>query len=368
MISFRVTTTGRPVRVQLYRRTPEGPFHACFFWRGERHRISTDHHVEREARAAAKLAVIRISEQPHKETTSARLPLSAAITRFLDEVWPDKTGETYANVKGRLYMFEHAAENATIDLVDASFDRLVETVQTFLNARSAAGMKPRTVINDKLVLSRFFTWLSKQQPRVVSWRGNPASSAHLTIPKPQQKASPPLPVAVQKLLIESTQGSEIWPIVCLCLGAGVRPIEAFRAHWDEIDTEQGVVPVLAKKKARLVPLCPSLCLYLDDVRQSGPVWPQHHDTAHDVLAVIRKKHGLPKTVTYQAMRRTAAVRIAREVDTVTYAVIMGHSLDVAQQHYLEAKALMLNDPYHPDSWQVRARAPQKAPQEATSIS
>lgn len=361
MISFRVTTTGRPVRVQLYRRTPEGPFHATFFWRGKRHRISTDHHVEREARAAAKLAVQKASEEIQHNNANT-LPLSKAVELFLNECWPERTGSTHRNIEGRINRFVLTV-GADIDLVTTGFDPLIEIIQNYLNGRVKAKKTARTVVNEKLVLSRFFTWLSKRQPRLVPWRGNPASSAYLNIPQPQASARPPLPPAIQRRLIEATEGTVIWPMVVLCLGAGMRPIEAFRSHWDQIDIEQGLGPARAKRKARLVPLCPSLRTYLAGYRRPGePVWAGNFDRPHQILADIRTQAGLPKDVTFQAMRRTAAVRIAREVDTMTYAMILGHSLATAEKHYLEAKALMLNDPLHPDAWPFSARPPQKAPQ------
>ena len=68
----------------------------------------------------------------------------------------------------------------------------------------------------------------------------------------------------------------------------------------------------------------------------------------------KQKPDLPKSVTFQSLRRTAAFRISREVDILTYARIMGHSLQVAQDHYLDFDTMGawgVKESLDPEEWE-----------------
>lgn len=291
------------------------------------------------------------------------LTLAAAVELYVSTRWPERDPDNryYGDASNRLQRFVKKFPSA--DLAAATTDDMIALVQAFLEER-AKTKSPTTVSNDQRAISKFCVWLSKRRPPLVPWRDNPASRKHLEMAPVQKKALPPLDRATQIATMKATIGTEVWPAVVLCLGAGLRPIEAHRTQWEKIDFNQGLLRVRAKGRERIVPLAPGVLRALALSRkESGPIFQYRNDTMHDFLAAIRTEHKLPAEVSYQALRRTAAFRISREVDILTYARIMGHSLTVAQSHYLDFEAMATwsaEEKLSPNAWDIEAWSSEKS--------
>lgn len=328
---FLVQSLGsKPVRVALVRRC--GVLHYVFCLKGRRFRGSTGEAGETAARGVAREAVQRAMQA----APGAPLLLADAIADYLETKWPDG-GETRKSSEGRLERFKAFA--GELDLSATSGDILTQRVQAFLDEGQAKHKRaPQTLRNDQLVLSAFCSWLLRSRTGRIPWRYNPASRKLLTLPAVQAPSHAEIPATALDDLLRAGRTFEVWPVIVLCLGAGLRPRGAAKRRWDEIDLEARTITVTEKKRTRIVPLGEWACLELTAWREAHKadeaVYPFHHDTAFDQIRQIRKAAGLPDSVTLQALRRAAANRLIDSVEPRIYSLVMGHSLEVAQKHYL----------------------------------
>ena len=332
-------------------------WHYVFYYNGKRHRGSTGKIEHADAIVFAHAEAEKVRDfKPHP---AGGLTLSAAIAKSLATRWPveqakDDAGETvsnesYSDAKGRLTAFSESTGETSLSSLD--FDGFTHMVQAYLDKRRAAEMSGRTIKNDQLVISAFFSWLMKAKDEhgkrlVPQLKSNPAQKDLLTLPPAESVKLPDLNDVERKALIKAARGTELWPVVVLCLGAGFRPKGACVSPWSKFDLERGTFTVMEKNVERVVPLSDwtwkelktwTASHSIDTASQT--VWPYHHDTAHDQLAKLRTKHGLSARTTLQALRRTADTLLyAAGVNPQEAAGIMGHTIQTAERHYVRAMA------------------------------
>lgn len=332
-IKFRVESdTGRKVRVTLLRRKTGGPFwyrfHAGKLIFRSSHRMD-----ERGARAVATAAALDAIREKPKGGEPLLLP--AAVAAYLDGRWTAETtagNRTYQDHKSRLQKL--AAEAALFDVSVSTVEQMQEVIQRYLTQRTRAGVSARTIKNDQLVISRFCSWLRKSG--LVAWRDNPAAKTGLDIATPDDVSLPALPESEIAELIKRARRSPVWPVVLLCLGCGLRPVEASRVEWSHIDTAAGTLRVFGKKRWRTINLGTWAKREIEALpRSDGLLFPFNTFSAFDMLARVRDESPpLSASVTLQACRRTAARRAAPVMSPIHYATHFGHSLAVAHRHYL----------------------------------
>ncbi len=352
---YKILTDHGPVKVTLEWPAKSAAWCYRFKIAGKRYYKSTKSTAIPIAREIARKAAIEAAGM--RQCVSLHLPIESAITQYLTARWPesDTKNRYFQDVRNRLKRF---ASFRNFDLASTSKDQLIGIIQDFLAKRTSDGIGAVTVGNDQRALSKFCVWLGKRKPAIVPWKGNPASALEMEMPAISTEAQPPLNKTKQLAFIAAAQGSPVWPVAALCLGAGLRPIEATRCDWSKIDLEGRMVTVFAKRRGRVVPLPAGVIDVLEAIpNKSGKLF-SYAETAvaHNMIQALRQKHGLSDDITLQAMRRTAAFRISREVDTMTYANIMGHSLTVAQKHYLDFKSMASGnaaDRLHPRDWPIK---------------
>jgi len=315
-----------------------------FKLRGQPRQYKTTHEGDvRKARKVAEAAVEKASTLQHFK--SQNLPIASAVDQYCTAKWPTAEGTYYSDAHNRLERF---AAFRAIDLAASTRDEVIGLIQDYLEHR-AKTVGPVSVNNDQRALSKFCVWLGKRRPPMVPWKGNPASAENLELPSVPKNAKKPLNKAQQRELLAAGKGTAAWLPIILALGAGLRAAEIGRSEWDHIDFDQGLMTVQGKRgRQRVIPLATGVLSALKPLKKdSGPIcYSVRSDSLCDALAALRKavwpkiKDGevigdLRPTFTMQFLRVTAAFRISREVDIMTYARIMGHSLVVAQHHYLD---------------------------------
>ena len=355
-----------PLWVRIYKRNRaserEGGrddcYHYCFNWKGDRYRASTKRLNFADAKKAAYEAALKVRE--HAPAPQGGLTLKAAINLSLAARWPVEhakreaketvNNESYSDARGRLYAWaKFSGDDVSLSAIDT--DGAVHLVQSYITHRKNEKKSGRTIKNDQLVISNFFSWLIKakggDKKPLVLLRINPASESLLTLPAAQSAKLPDLNATEYKALITASRGTDLYPVVLLCLMAGFRPKGACTTAWNKFDLERGIVRVMEKNEEREVPLSESLCRELKAWKEAHPpasddecIWKAHHDTAHDALAKLRKEHGLSARTTLQALRRTAdGLLYEAGVAPQDAALLMGHTVQTAERHYVTRKAL-----------------------------
>jgi integrase len=352
---FKVLTDHGSVKVTLEWPAKSAAWYYRFIVSGRRFYKSTKSAALPLAREIAKKAATEAAGL--KACATTRLPIATAVQMYLTARWPESNTKNryYQDVRNRLNRF---ANFRNFDLAATNKDQFIGIIQDFLTKRTSDGVGPTTIGNDQRCLSKFCVWLGKRKPAIVPWKGNPASAREMELPSAHTEAQPPLNRTKQLAFINAAIGSPVWPVAALCLGAGLRPIEATRCDWSKIDLEGKMVTVFAKRRGRVVPLPAGVVAVLEAIESKTGKLFNYAETAvaHNMVQDLRQKHGLSDDITLQAMRRTAAFRISREVDLMTYATIMGHSLAVAQKHYLDFRSMASgnsSERLHPNEWPVK---------------
>jgi len=377
------------VRVVLYRRRLHLPFYARWWYAGRQHHASTGHQVLTTAKAAAR----RLVEDAAQRATAAaagagpaaNLSATAAdlVEAYLADRWPGAPAGNLSlrDARVRLRNFAGivgAAGAPPADRVPAAVPPLLATraemsarIQAHLDARRSAGKGPRTLINDRLVLSRWCRWLL--QSRGARWESNPAAACYLNLPRAPVRAGEALTDADVAALLAAARGHPLWPVIVLCLGVGLRPREAVRVNRADVTGDPPRLRVTGKGRERVIVVPPwaarELRAVLAKPKRAAPAGcaatrnvatrytacsdPQTANTgARDALAsatrlypwgpdrafasfrALRRVARLPLNVSLQALRRTAARRAAPALSPAQYAQHFGHSLAVASRHYL----------------------------------
>lgn len=325
MITFNVATDRKKVRVVLYRRKTSAPFYCRFWWKNKMYNVSTGQDTEHAAKNSARGQAERIIY-----ATPLAADLTTLIDAYLLERWPEKVQKNntaYLTQKSRMKLFKEQGPHdfATLPRRDASI-----AVQTYLTSRSKK--KPFTIRSEQQAISRFCSWLTKTGRS--HWESNPAQATYLDLPQASMHTKEALSESEVRRVLTAARGSELQPVVLLCLGAGCRPTEAVRAKWEDIDFKKKILKLFGKGRERRVHMSTWLVKMLLPLASKGAIWPGNYWTAFDVFGALRKKFKLPAHVSLQACRRTACRRAAEKISIFQYSEFFGHSLEVAKRHYI----------------------------------
>ncbi len=325
MNAFVVKTSNKPVRVTLEMRGDV--LHYTFCWKDKRYRASTDTGIEREAREIARKAVEKVTS----ERGAVAMPVADAVAEYLAARWSLESehanNRSYQDAKSRLGLF---ASFADIDIGTTSEDEILMQTQRFL-ARRKNG---RSAVNDRAVLSRFYGHLIMEGR--VSWRHNPALSPALKLAP--LSSSDPTPAGDKELaaFLPVAKESAVWPVVVLCLGCGLRPAEATRTQWADVDLKNRTVRVVnykgKRRRARVVSMNEWVSIELALWRMANKgdsLFPYNRFTSFDMVAALKP------SISLQTLRQTACTRAVESgMDLKDYVQQFGHSLATSEKHYL----------------------------------
>jgi integrase len=184
--------------------------------------------------------------------------LDAALTAFLEwlATTPTMREITKTNLAWRLKMFGNNTPNLRVA------DFTPDTIDTYLAQRKAG---PATKDNDRRGISRFFSWCIERPRRWA--RTNPCHEVHVA----QGDAAPPTVLTVaecERLLraAESYKAGVMVPYLVTCLFAGLRPYEAARLTWPQVNLADDEIRLEASQtktnRARVVTIGPTLKAWL----------------------------------------------------------------------------------------------------------
>jgi integrase len=316
----------------------DSPWHYTFWRDGKRHRGSTGKLDHAEAVAVARGAAEKVMTTVQHSATA--LTIAQAVEAYKNTRWPEgeRAGNrTYQDFKSRLAALVAWTGDTALSTMDAEEAR--KLTQRYINNRSAKGASGQTLLNDRLVLSRFFASLIKDG--TVAWTFNPAAHDRLTLKRIDRHDPKQVTDKDLETLLREAKGRAVYPLIVLCLGAGLRPAEASRVAWRDINFDTGTITVFGKSRGRTPIMSAWIRSELEALQTASPdadtasrLFPHNSFTAFDWFADVRKAAKLPDDVSLQSLRRAAARRSAPRMTMMQYAAYFGHSLAVAQRHYI----------------------------------
>jgi len=205
--------------------------------------------------------------------------LAKAIAEF--KAWLDTTPilreRTKANLRLRVGVFGNSVPSLRVS------DITPEVIEKYLEKRNASA---RTRINDRLALSRFFRFCIERPRRWVTT--NPCREVHI---EQNGDNAPPSILTLadcEKLLraAETHRRGRLAPYVAMCLFGGLRPFEASRLTWGQVnlgDREIRLEGIQTKtKRARVVTVNDTLAAWLTAYKNK-PFYPSNWRKDFDIL-------------------------------------------------------------------------------------
>ncbi len=197
-------------------------WHFVFWHDGKRKRGSTGKTEHADAVEVARKEAEKVMNAA--VNPSGGLDLGATVAQYLEARWPKdrkpdvrKGNRSYQDAKSRLELFvEYTGKDARLSSLD--LEGAKGLFRKFLKKRKADGMSARTVLNDKLILSRFCSELLEADPAVVYWPANPLS--FVKSDKPDAPDAVPLTEEDVQAVLSKGKTSAAWPLIVLCLGMG----------------------------------------------------------------------------------------------------------------------------------------------------
>ena len=328
-----LTNSACTVRIALERPPKAAAIYYRFTLYGRRHYKTTKTLDARQARRIAEGAANQAAVHGPGHS------ISVLVQQYLAVRWPggtDSENDSGSDARCRLQGFvEYSGQ---IVCLSSDAGAMTDLIQRYVDKRLADRLEGQTIKNDQTVLSAFFAWCKR---KFRLWQYNPATAENLTLPKVTKRDREPLAYDSIVALLDVARDSELYPVLVLLL-CGCRPRGAMRLTWEDIDLTHRLVKPTEKRVERVIPLGAWACAELFPLHwiSTGKIWRYHHDTAHDELARIRKAHGLPKTLTLQALRRACEMQLwDSDVSPQRSAKIMGHSVVTAEKHYIKLAAM-----------------------------
>jgi len=133
-------------------------------------------------------------------------------------------------------------------------------------------------------------------------------------------------------VLAQAKKTDLYPAVAAAIYTGMRRSELFHLEWSDVDLLQNRVTICNKegfttksKKARVIPLHPTLCGILKAYRRAeGRCF--DYTNQRRVFRRILRKAGLGKDVGWHSLRHTFASHLVMQgVDIVTVSKLLGHS-------------------------------------------
>jgi integrase len=224
------------------------------------------------------------------------------------------------NLKIRVNVFGNSVSNLHVNEVTP------DTIQDFVSKIQVA---PVTRDNYRRAVSSFFSWCIERPRRWIAT--NPCREIRVE----KGEAKPPAILTVDQCreLLKAAGTAGLAPYVALCLFGGLRPFEASRVTWAQINLKDRELRLEANQTktgdARVVGVCPTLLAWLQ-AHEGKPVFPTNWRKAFDAVKATAKIVEWPVDV----MRHTAISHYFRK--TGSYGLTaeqFGNSESVIKAHY-----------------------------------
>lgn len=249
---------------------------------------------------------------------------------------------TKTNLRRRVSIFANSVGNVPVDAITP------EIIERYLAGRKVA---PVSRNGDKRALSRFFGWCLQRPRHWLTF--NPAREIHVELGQTPTPAI--LSVKECAALLQAAEAhrrGRLAPYVAVCLFGGLRPTEAARLTWEEINLSDREIRLDGAQtktgRPRVVTICNTLKAWLTayrgreihptnwendfrDVKTQagfGPPAPE------DASADEKKRCAKLKTWTPDVMRHTAISHYFRQTGSYGQAAEQfGNSENIIRKHY-----------------------------------
>lgn len=223
----------------------------------------------------------------------------------------------------RMNLFKNSVQNVSVSDVGPEF------IEKFLDGRkTSAGGKD----TDRRAISRFFSWCIERPRRWATT--NPCRDV-----KVKQAEKGPvvvLTVAECKELLHAAdthKGGILAPYVAVCLFGGLRPFEAARLDWKQVNLADGEIRLERWQSktgnGRIVKICPTLGAWLK-AHKGKPFFPANWRKEFDA---VRNTAGL-RTWAPDVLRHTAISHYFRQSGSYGFtAEQFGNSEAIIKAHY-----------------------------------
>ncbi len=227
-------------------------------------------------------------------------------------------------------MFESTAPDLRVS------DITPDTIDNFLSTRN--GVSARTRENDRLAISKFFSWCIERPRRWIN--ANPCHAVHVE----QDEKGDPIVLSIaqcEQLLrrAEKFKRGRLIPYITVCMFAGIRPSEAERADRKtmlKLADRKLKLPanVTKTKRGRTVKVCQALTEWLKAYK--GPFYPSNWRKDFDALRTLcgfgNNEGQTPWTA--DVFRHTAISHFFNETQSYgATAKQHGNSESVIREHY-----------------------------------
>ncbi len=259
----------------------------------------------------------------------------------LYKTWLDNTGElrpkTKLNLKHRVKNFVTAVGNVRV------IDVIPEHVENYLANRDVS---PDTKDADCRAISSFFTWCMKGKRH---WTiNNPCYAVEIEGTSNDDDREPVvLPVSECEALLRAAEKHEngrLVPFVAICMFGGLRPFEAARLIWDQVNVTDGEIRLKGTQtktgKGRIVEICETLKAWLERYKGRDEIYRPSFDAE---LRQLRASigYGAPtdenkdlKPWVQDVLRHTAISHYFRETGSYgRTAEQFGNSESIIKKHY-----------------------------------
>jgi len=259
-----------------------------------------------------------------------------AIIKF--KAWLDGEGDGTGNghctlrdtsrpsLRGRVEVFGNSVRNLRVN------DVTLEVVENFLNKLRSREANPVTAVtcdNYRRDISRFFAWCIERPRRWTAT--NPCKEIRI---ERGEKAPPAiLTVAQCKDLLDAAAKRKLGAYVAVCLFGGLRPFEAARLTWDNVNVHDREIRLEGTQtktgRPRVVAICDTLFAWLK-ANKGQPFYPSGW---HKQFRAVKKAAKIFKWPV-DVMRHTAVSHYFRKTGSYGQtAEQFGNSEAIIKKHY-----------------------------------
>jgi site-specific recombinase XerD len=256
-----------------------------------------------------------------------------AVKDFLAwiEITPSLRPASRKNLRLRIQKFKLRVGHRPLHEIDA------DLVEKWIGGRKVSA---RSQQNDKLALSRFFSWCMDRPRRWI--KSNPAAQVRIDLPEHGEPRI--LKNSQVKALLRAAQvhvaghdkiAGRLVPYLAASLWAGIRPEELARLNWEQVNLEDGTIRIRAGESkvgpGRVIEMSPNLVAWLKWCEARKLVC---FKAVRKEFDAVREAAGLLKDWPEDGLRHTAiSHHVRRHGSFALTALAMGNSESVIRKHY-----------------------------------
>jgi integrase len=252
------------------------------------------------------------------------------------QVWLDASSfrdATKRHWRIRLNLFRNSVQNVRVSEVTPEF------IEKFLAGRNVS---PSGKDTDRRAVSRFFSWCIERPRRWAT--SNPCREVKVDL---GEKSAPAvLSLADCKAILrlaESHKGGILAPFTAVCLFGGLRPFEAARLTWEQVNLKDGEIRLdstqTKTKTGRTVKICPTLKAWLKAYKDK-PFYPANWRKEFDAIksaagfGITSNEKTAAKPWPSDVLRHTAISHYFRATGSYGFAAEQfGNSEAIIKAHY-----------------------------------